>query len=552
MSRRRRSSMATFELEPEELRADDPRADDPRGPDEDAPGPGERLGAALRRVRPRTWAVVAGAVVGAVVLAGAGTAVGNALAERHRLALLAAAPGGVLDVAAVVSGAGGWSVDTDSGVLAVLTGGVVVVQDGADAVGLDATTGAEVWRETLGSLVECGPTPYSPADWATPVEQVVCLSGEDTDRTVTVVAADGTVVGSRGLGDVSDLVVAPAAGGSLFVVEPDGPLPAPRTVAGDGAVEGALRTLDAPGSHARFEDALTGTPTEPVAIPFAPRDSELCVGWVDDDVQLTFDGYMILSSPRLVEFARCGAQLVAAPPGADAMAPLVGTPSGDQEVTPSVDGGVVVPQEDGRTRLTALGGADVLLPGVLLDPDATDGTVGPRLVLTTDGLEALEPDDLTGDPLWVRPRPGAGGSDAGVVDDGTEVLVRTADAVLLQEATGALVGLDRDTGAERWRVTEPVDGWQDERWLQDVVTDGHDALLMVVVPDGGLTWVRLDLATGEVRQADARDGSASAAVGAVDGTLLLRTSTGTGSIDDVGGGIVVHRDPGSLQGAGRA
>ncbi|MFE6967846.1 hypothetical protein [Isoptericola sp. NPDC057653] len=546
---RRRSSMATFDLQPDEPET----VDDAAEPEDVPPGAGERLVAAVRRVRPRTWGIVAGAVAGAVVLTVGGTAAGNALAERHRLDLLVAAPGGVRDAAAAVADEG-WSADTDSGVLAVLAGGVVVAQDGTDAVGLDAATGDEAWREPLGEQVECGPGPVDPVEWTMPLDEVVCLSGDLTDRAVSVIAADGTVVGTRGLGDVSGVTVAPAAGGTVLVVEPDGPLPEARGFADEDAALRALETLDGPGLRVRVEDALSGDVRATVDVPFDPAATDQCLLWMNDTIELDFAGYGLRSSPGLVELGRCGAHLVWTPPGAGETAPVVGAPGNGEAVLRSVDGGVAVPQEDGRSRLTALDGPDVVLPGVLLDPAATDGSAGPRLVLTADGLTALDPAALGGDPLWVRPRQGGPvpEEEPGLLDDGSEVLVRTAGTVLLQQPDGVLVGLDAGTGAERWSVGEPVPGWQDDRWLQGALTDGREALLTVAGDDDGYALVRLDLATGRVLQEDSRAERLGERPAALGGILLLRTTEGDGASYVSEDGITVHRDPGSLRGAGRA
>ncbi|WP_344248355.1 hypothetical protein [Isoptericola hypogeus] len=554
---RRRGSMAVFDLEPEEPAAGDPGAPlgEGAGPDidDERPSRTERTLARLRRVPRRAWAITAGVVAAAVVATGAGVAAGTAFAERQRVERLAAAPGGVVGVEAALDEA--WTVDTDSSVLAVLPDGGVVVRDGADVLAVDVATGDERWRRTLGSMVDCGPTPVDPAEWTMPVDQVVCLSGEADDRTVTVLAADGAVVGERSLGDVTDLMVAPAPDGMIVVVEPDGPVPEPRRFSSD---EKAYRVLDegrldGPGATLRYEDALTGGVHASVAAPFDPEETDDCLTWMNERAEIDLAGGSLRSSPGVVELRRCGVRIIWAPPGdARGMDPELGTAADGwwQSAVRSVDGGIAV-QRSGQRHLLA--GLDddpegVLLSGLLLDPRSTDGTGGPRLVATTTGLVALEPDDLAGEPRWEW---SWDPEDLAIVTDpmelawSTQVLARTADVVLVQLFGGGLVGLDAETGQERWSVDEPVEGWVDELWPFGAVTDGHEVLLLLSGAEDSYTLARLDLDDGRVVAQESRDGVPGWYPGTVDGHLVVHTSDGTSTTVTDEGGHVVHEDPGA-------
>lgn len=557
--------MATFDLEPDDLAADDPgRHGEVFGGEvpDDGPTWGRKTADRLRAVPPRTWWSVSGIVAGTLALVGGGLLAAHLVTSHGREERLAAAPGGVLDVAAAMDQDAAWEVDADTGVLAVLAGGSVVVRDGADVLGVDAATGEERWRHTLGDLAECGPTPWSPAEWATPVDELVCLSGTDEDRTVTVFDAGGAVLGHRGLGDVAGAAVQAAADGMIVVVEPDGPVPAPRRFDSEQEAFDVVESgaFTGPGAVLRFEDALTGDVRSSVAAYFDPSASSLCLTWTDGTVELDFNSFSLVSSPGVVGFERCGVDVTWTPPvGALATSPRFG-PAGDVTTVSSVDGGLaVIDADEVRTTLVDVDAhaADtektaprVALDGLLLDPWATDGAIGPRVVAAESGIVALDPDDLAGDPRWERAWDWAHRAEPlRVRVHDVEVLVRTADVVLLRQY-GELVGLDVTTGRELWRSRELVE--DGGLWVAGAVTDGAEALLLTQGSDpASYELVRLDVANGEVLARARRDGSLDGSVGTVGGRMLLRTSPGDagGGTDVEDGGTLVTRSPGSLRGS---
>lgn len=500
--------------------------------------------------------------VAITLVAGSGiaVAVANTVRERQRIDRVVASPGGVRplgDEARQV-----WGVDTDTGPLAVMTGGVVVARSGTEIIGVEAQTGAERWRVELGGPVECGPTPGSPAEWARPTSRLVCLSGPDSERVATVVDATGVVVGRRTLEPITFRTVAsspdggsviessrfvrPGDDGGLLVVERTGERPPDLTFENE---EEAFDVLDqglerGQGAVVRMEDAVSGEVRWEHEVPFRP------VTTLGQCAALTHLGSstvvlaaqtVVMSRPGLVTVSSCGVDAAFTSDGDS----LGDVPDGGVAQPASyVDGGYVMPVTPTNDALLDDAGKEVVsLPGRLEIPMATDGTGGETLLVIAES-QALVAVDSSGRELWNRRFSESPTGSA---------LVRADGVVVVADALGGVYAIDLVTGKDRWAI-EPgklldsdTDAWPMVRFA---ATDGRSALIAVGTPDDAETrLVKVDLRTGRVGW-EARRAGGYVALAAVGGTLVERVGTGTTTIEDLGDDSYVELDPGTLTGLG--
>ncbi|WP_402469755.1 outer membrane protein assembly factor BamB family protein [Isoptericola aurantiacus] len=527
---RRRDSAVQIDLSPDAPGVEGVGAD---GADVDGAGPGERpaadepgwftrhvggpLARRWRATSPRRRAAFVALTAVAVVGTAGGVAVLDARADAAHAARMAQMPGGVADLSQPVAET--WRVETDGGIRAVLPDGVVVTQDGTDVLALDTATGDEVWRRDVGPSPQCGPQPLLPADYARPVDQVVCFHGRG-DRSVTVIDAAGTVLGTRALGDegggvdaANDIAgrgVAPMADGAVADIDQ-----VDRTLEAAAPAE-ALEELDrrrADGTWQdpvlRVRDALTGEVRGEATLRVRTAEElEGCRVPGDDGASSVWLGASVWASPSLVQGAICGTSAVLT---AD------GTPT--EAVVPATGGGYLA-FDDGGTRLVDVHGeGDVVLPGYVLQPFAIDDTDGPRLVLDVDEGRLAAYDD-TGERRW--------GTDVDRVGI-DNVLVRAGGTAVVQRAD-EIVGLDLESGEPRWTRTDvgqvtPAAGYGGIAGT--AATDGSVALVPYYGDEGGILIVALDLTDGHVVWGPRSVGEDLTEVQAVAGHLVGTARSGT-------------------------
>jgi hypothetical protein len=332
------------------------------------------------------------------------------------------------------------------------------------------------------------------------------------------------------------VVVEPAAGGMLAVVERAGPLPGTREVSGErsdavwaeleetGWTEGGDAVL-------RLEDAVSGEVIAEVAAPFAPVASllECAVAATEDGDHVTvqFGPGEIVASPLVVEHGHCGVDVATTVDGTplDAAPDRIatGTPVSIERV-PYPDGGFVVSDDRGGSRLVDETGATVVdVRGSISVPMATDGTRKGVVVVDEYG-STVRAVDRDGTELWER--------NASIPN----VVARAAGVVVLG-GFGELTGVDVLSGEERWRTSVKQD--PDLAWVQEptgATTDGRTVLLSAMTGgydglSGRTEIVSVDLATGEVTRVDVETDGWALLV-AVDGRpLALSVTSGT---DDAG------------------
>lgn len=473
-----------------------------------------------RRVLDRVRDVLRGRrlVAAVVVVAAALTAVVvDTVGDRGRLAALRAAPGGVLDLSAEPREV--WRVEAEGSVpggLMAVAGGLVVAQHEEALLGLDAETGERRWQVRLPvGASSCGPgmQVWSGGVQADTADRIVCVTATPSDgaegdgarrSTVTVVAADGTVEGTREVrGSPTELY--PGGGGSLVSVEwvgeasPVDPQVADDIVAG---VADAGSITDGYDLRVRVEDAVTGDRRWQQTIPFdGAVDPSLCVRWSDDGTTSGVDlrgGVQTVVTDRLLWLGGCGIDAWFTPDGARLDRPSdPGTFEGFS-VEPLTGGGYAV-----RTDADALGDEGAA-PDRLLRDDGTEvrEVRGRYLVpLSTDG---------GGDGVHLARR---GAATVATSDDGTElwrtdvrstsVLVRTAQVAVLVDEGRHVYGVDLGTGDVLWVRPDLVEGLDamgayGPRFVDAAFTDGR--LAAFVVPDYArgdvVHWVALDAASG--------------------------------------------------------
>ncbi|MEG3615459.1 PQQ-binding-like beta-propeller repeat protein [Isoptericola haloaureus] len=476
--------------------------------------------AATRRQRRTATALVAGA---AVVLTG-GTVAASTLANHVEAERLRTAPGGVLSLDGPLTEV--WSADVSS-IAAVLPAGGIVTTEGPRVVAREVATGAERWEVTLTGAVECGPRPRldSVAEWTVPVETVTCVHGRAGNRAVTVLDADGAVVGQRGLaaeryGGRARSVVA-AADGALAVTEHDTDLPERLTFATPDEMFSELSQMEVDGGGTRtwLEDALTGERRQTldlVELPWAHGVDCYTLG--EDEVdssglgtagRATLNLGATLGTPTMVGFAGCAA---------DGAATYTGVPLGYRSALattwprqsvrqPYPDERFVVPAGEGSSLLADDGEPVLDVPGLRLEVPATDGTAGDGYV-AVEGAERVVLLAEDGSERWSAP------------GESPRVLVRTDDLVVVS-GWDELVGYDAADGTERWRLAPDAGP---RRYVLSAVTDGvrMTGVLMDVSVEATaeLSLFTLDLRTGQEVAPRVRD-VATRTVLAVDGHLVV-------------------------------
>ncbi|GAB3096643.1 hypothetical protein GCM10027054_24770 [Isoptericola nanjingensis] len=482
--------MTTFELVP-----DDEREDAPDGAPDDRPEEGRRHLADLRDRALARWrglsrrgraAVAAGTAVVVVAVAGAAVAPGllDARAERLRAEAVQGLPGVVDDLSAPLDVV--WSLSEGSSVAAVFSGGVLAVTDSAGVRAIDAASGHVVWEHPLDDGAMCGPTPWTPVDWRTPVRTVVCV--EDLD-TVTVLDDAGTVLGEREL-DLSSASddsgnapvwpqVLPAADGSVAVLddlasttefpwhEGDDDADVLRTLRDAGRADPTMRVLDAATGEERTEVSLHLSADDIGSCGFSeggPGGTALAPQpWID-------------ATPTSTVLSLCGLERAV-------------TPMGD-----------VVDLGDGASMLAPLPGGGYLAQG---DVSEVLDAHGERLTAVRGLAQVpLVDADPTGPVLAVRggdgdaPALAAVGADgrtdwSSSIDEYASPVARVGDTVVVAGET-AVAALDARTGEERWRRTDVI-GDRDasgSAYVSGAVTDGTRLLLAT-------TGATVDADTGE-------------------------------------------------------
>ena len=564
----------SFDLVPDdgaEHRSDDdverdPDLDPDRDPPEPVPAPPTFAGRTLTRLRrlPRRHVLIGSAVaVALVAVGGAGVYMAKSAREQQRVDLVVAAPGGVRSLADEPAEL--WSVETDAGVLAILTDGVVATRSGTEILGIDAATGGERWRLDLGGQSQCGPTPWSPAERVRASSRLVCLSGPDEARRVTVVDSAGAVVARRELppiemserapSDGSGIrqetpshFAMPAADGGLLVVERTGPRPAVRTFTtqdeADRAMEEGLERGQ--GATVRMEDAATGTVRWEHRLPFVPVGNLSGCATVNTGggVIAMEAGYThVVSQPSHVAVSGCGVNAAFTPDGRSTGDVPPDAPWLMTEVTPYVDGGLVVwSRSMNHVLLDDVGRRVLELPGLLLNPLATDGTGGETLLVAA-GSELVAM-NRSGRELWNRDL---------MASEVSHALVRADGVVVIADGRGGVRAVELTTGNTRWSVDPgellPVDDpWSGSRFA---ATDGRSALIAVSNAERtGTRLVAVDLRSGRVVWEAQRDGE-SVELMTVRGVLVENVATGTGTTEVAPDGTTALSTPGTITGRGR-
>jgi outer membrane protein assembly factor BamB len=464
----------------------------------------ERWQALSRRTR---RAVVAGATALAVL--GTGTAVVlDARADAALAAHMVEQPGGVADLS--VPWEQTWRVETDGGPMAVLDGGLLLARSGPEAIAVDAATGDIAWRHDLGELMECGSGHvYAPLNHQ-PVDQVVCLTGSP-QRTATVIAADGEILGTRDLGEVSSTLVWNRGTVEVAAAVGDDGIAVGRRVDVDLTatdVETALAELDemrAAGTwqpvSVRVEDALTGEVRGEVTLDLTTaEDVAGCLnsaGTGDGTVWITSEPHPYAGG---INVSLCEQRVVLESDGSTA----------ENDRQPFGDG-YAEDAGDGRTLVVDGDGTETVVDGWIALARADDGFDVPLLAWGPQGgLTAY----LDGEQRWTAEL------------EINEILVAAAGTIVVGEGS-AVVGLDAATGERLWTHE---DAWEPNAFLggsSGSLTDGRAALLTGPGEGGTARFVALDLTDGAVRWQDEIK-APTAGLLAVDGHAVVVENDGNG------------------------
>ena len=550
-----RADAVSFDLVPDDDVADEAGPGGPAAdPEPREPGRLRRAVGAVGRFvagQPPRRLVAAGAAVAVVAGVTVGTVhvVGNvraAAAERARVAALVASPGGVRDVSGPLAAA--WTVPVNGDVVGRLPG-TLVVTDGADVVGIRVADGGEAWRRTMpvhgGTGVECGPKPLVGERAADPTS-LVCVTGPEDARHVTMIDAHGAVTADRDLGDTTGLWTSPGPDGTVVTLARTGVPPLDPVIVDDTRLATIYPDGLRQGQGARVTaiDAATGATRWSADVPFTPvPDVSLC-GLNSDATGMHLNLQAGLDvGQTFVAVDGCG---VSATFRADGR-PLAAWPEGGamSRVVPDPEGGLAVAGEDAMQSVDERGDQRFAVGGSPRFPLAVDSASGPRFVHTTDGrLAALRPD---GGRAWSTRSAGQAGFSDPLVRAGGVVLGFDAD----RQSLVAVSAADGHVVWDRALPVTPVDGG-----LWPAVTDGRHAVLAAEVkqPSSSMKPVQevtdtvvlvgVDLRTGAMWTAP-RDGSVVSLL-AVDGALVEHASVAGSEGRDIGNGEAASFQPGTL------
>jgi outer membrane protein assembly factor BamB len=482
-------------------------------------------------------AVVAGTV--AVVVVGTGGAVVlDSRAEAAHVAHMASLPGGVVDLSVPLEQT--WEVETDTGVLALLDGGLLVAVAGTEVLAVDAATGEVAWRYELGSLIECGVGEAWARDLREPAASVTCLSGAP-ERTVTVFAADGELVGRRELGRLGPASFAYGERtGPFALVLADGAVAVSDAFdlevdvlpSGEAVGIEALRAAGTPTvARLRVEDALTGEVRGQGEISLS-TDADVA-GCADGPDQITYTvGAWADDLGRGAGLSMCDQDVWVSADGTVGDAPSSHRVlAGGEQVVHTGTGSIV------RTA----DGDEVELPGTVVDVEARDAGPAPFLVSVETGMAAFDQD---GTRRWQLDGPLPEAGLFGV--DGTFV-VRMDD--------GELVAVDATTGERRW-VRDGLfardgegdgEGFWSTFWLgTSALTDGEVGLLTTVSDGLSTRVVALDLADGATRWELDLEGAAHELLAVDAGVVVVDHGSSTAAMTT--DGVTVWEASASLRG----
>jgi outer membrane protein assembly factor BamB len=474
---------------------------------------------------PRRTRVAAVAGTVAVVLVGTGGAVVlDAWADAARAERMAALPGGVIDLSAPLEQT--WEVATDSGVLALLDGGLLVTLVGTKVLAVDAATGEVAWRQELGQMIECGTADvWGTGSTLVPQATVTCLVGRP-ERSVVVLGSDGEVVGRRDLGVTTLMDSSEPAVREFVMVTGDGGIMVGDQVdlelSSDDPQE-ALEELEALRTDGtwrdpalRIEDALTGEVRGQGELTLETADDlAACAAYADDG-----EAGIWISGGAFGDAVGGGATLSLC--NEDLLIAADGTVSADGLYGRDVLGGWRVELTEEGSTVLGPDGEEFVVEGHVLSAGAADTLGGPFLAATASGTAAHAED---GGELWA-------------IRDGVQVhnlLAHVGGVFVVQLAGGRVAALDAATGEERWnRELDPdADAFG---YPMMSLTDGGTVLL--VVGGGNMArLVALDPVDGRALWESEIEGDTSQVL-AVDGQVVLADLYGDAATDSWTGGAV--------------
>ncbi|MCB7136003.1 outer membrane protein assembly factor BamB family protein [Cellulosimicrobium marinum] len=522
MPLRRRSASSdvhTFDL------VDDTFDDDLDAPDDEvAPGPDP----AARRRRRRV--VLASVTAGALVLGGMVTV--DAVAQRAADARLRAAPGGVTSIGGPPQVVWERELDFSATAFAVLPDALVVTE-GDDVVGYDLADGEEAWRVPMEASAVCSPMGEWFSQAIAAPDRLVCVEGigeplegmflrsADVAVGAAVVAADGSVEARADVVPPADLGAdLPDAGTVRWLPPVSGP---------DGAVLWAGRAGPVPAGQGDVLalDEGTGMPPvqgEPAAAVVAVQDVASgglrwaaaveatepggegyeCVQWTTsddgDEMTVDLDQLWAATTDGVVHLNGCGVRASFTEDGVRADDPAssldLAFPLGDGYLRDASGGSTLYGGSNGffdssgapvlSAVLDAAGEVVWEADGLILPPRATDGRSDLWFVSSGTDLAAHSAD---GALLW----------EDGTTGSPDTVLVATAETVVVR-APMRIIGLDAETGVERWSLDRSDDPELASFEVGQAFTDGQTALFALSgAMDGGSSLMAVDLMDGTVR-----------------------------------------------------
>ncbi len=458
MPRRRSQQTVTFVLDdsPEGHALDVPDGHGSRDPAGGQGGPARKAGSP--QARRRRAALVVG--VAALGVALAVVLVNRPPTQDDTHEAIERTDAGVLDLSRAPRDL--WSVPTDGGTPFVVDD-LLVLPGRSGLAGFDVGTGTQRWRldELAGQVCTASPEasagrtdPAGPAAGDESARSVVCLETAADRVTAQLVSLDGSVV--------AGVVLDPAAGTP--------------TVGVGGVILQATR--DAAGAVVRATDLRTGEAAWEQRLTVRETGAEWTCGTSYGEA-LRIDvrsGVAGVYGCGLLSFVTAGGLVLDEPVALTTVAAL-GDGTFLRSSGTALAGPVDAVAADGTVRWTSEG---LVLEGGVSDRTASD------LVLLDQGeaLLALHPDGATAWTAQVAAR---------------QVLVRTADVVLVQTVDRETVALDPATGAERWRRAVGPLSDAVPQLVGGTAADRATAVLVGPAASAGYTVVALDLASGDVR-----------------------------------------------------